>query len=113
MKTPKPGAPARGSRTGRPVMVLLDLMGRRMALRVLWELRQAQTPLTFRALQQAAQTNPALLNTRLRELRAVALVSHDDGGYALTGEGRELTALLMPVAVWAERWAARWGNRSG
>ena len=41
----------RGSRTGRPVMVLLDLLGRRGALRVLWELRG--DPLTFRALQKA------------------------------------------------------------
>ena len=29
----------RGSRTGRPIMVLLDLLGRRWALRILWELR--------------------------------------------------------------------------
>ena len=34
-----PGAPVRGSRTGRPVMALLDLLGRRWSLRVLWELR--------------------------------------------------------------------------
>ena len=111
MKIPKPGTPVRGSRTGRPVMTLLDLMGRRMALRVLWELWQAQEPLTFRALQLAAQTNPALLNTRLRELRATGLVLHDEGGYALTQDGRELAALLIPVTVWAERWAARWGDR--
>ena len=27
----------RGSRTGRPIMVVLDVLGRRWALRVLWE----------------------------------------------------------------------------
>jgi DNA-binding HxlR family transcriptional regulator len=97
--------------SGRPVMILLDLMGRRMALRVLWELWRAQTPLTFRALQLAAETNPALLNTRLRELPATGLVLHDQGGYALTQDGRELATLLIPVTVWAERWAARWGDR--
>jgi len=30
----------RGSRTGRPIMVLLDLLGRRWALRIVWELRE-------------------------------------------------------------------------
>jgi DNA-binding HxlR family transcriptional regulator len=104
-KLPKPGSPVRGSRTGRPVMALLDLVGRRMALRVMWELWRAQTPLTFRALQSAADTNPALLNTRLRELRVTGLVLHDEGGYALTQNGRELAALLIPLTVWAERWA--------
>ena len=58
----------RGSRTGRPIMVVLDLLGRRGALRILWELRAG--PLTFRALQAASESNPSLVNTRLAELRA-------------------------------------------
>jgi hypothetical protein len=37
----KVGRPARGSRTGRPIMVARDLLGRRGALRILWELRHA------------------------------------------------------------------------
>ncbi|HJV56497.1 MAG TPA: transcriptional regulator, partial [Methylomirabilota bacterium] len=37
--TPRPGWPVRGSRTGRPIMALMDLLGRRWALRVIWELR--------------------------------------------------------------------------
>ena len=55
-------------------MVALDLLGRRSTLRILWELREGQ-PLTFRALQDAAQTNPSLLNTRLRELRENGLLA--------------------------------------
>jgi DNA-binding HxlR family transcriptional regulator len=39
MKIPKVGKPVRGSTTGRPIMVALDLLGRRAALRILWELR--------------------------------------------------------------------------
>jgi DNA-binding HxlR family transcriptional regulator len=35
-------------------MVLLDVLGRRRALRILWELRA--DPLTFRALQEACET---------------------------------------------------------
>ena len=43
--------------SGRPIMVALDALGRRGALRLLWELRDG--PLTFRALQTACDTNPA------------------------------------------------------
>jgi DNA-binding HxlR family transcriptional regulator len=106
MKLPRPRKPVRGSRTGRPVMALLDLLGRRMALRILWELSRANAPLTFRALLDAAETNPALLNTRLKELRAARLVIHPGDGYALSEEGRALLRLLLPVAGWADRWAA-------
>jgi len=48
--TPLPGRPVRGSATGRPIMALLDLLGRRWALRVLWELRSGPVP-SFRELQ--------------------------------------------------------------
>ena len=59
-----------------------------------------------RALQDAADTNPAVLNTRLKELRAAGLVDHDEGGYRLTDLCVELQALLMPLNAWAERWAS-------
>jgi DNA-binding HxlR family transcriptional regulator len=106
MTFPKPGEPVRGSRTGRPVMALLDLLGRRMALRILWELSRAEAPLTFRALQDAAETNPALLNTRLKELRAAKLAVHRGDGYALSDDGEALVALLLPLTEWSCRWAA-------
>ena len=102
MTTPRVGKPVRGSRSGRPVMVALDLLGRRAALRVLWELRGAE-PLTFRALQEAAATNPALLNTRLKELREAGLVEHE-GGYCLTQDGRALLRAMQPLSAWAEAW---------
>ncbi len=41
----------RGSKSGRPIMALLDLLGRRWMLRIIWELRNG--PLTSRALRQA------------------------------------------------------------
>jgi DNA-binding HxlR family transcriptional regulator len=106
MAVPKLGKPVRGSRTGRPVMVLLDLLGRRMALRILWELSRAAEPLTFRALQAAADTNPALLNTRLKELREARLVLHGGGGYSLSEHGRTLVAFLRPIIDWVDQWAA-------
>jgi DNA-binding HxlR family transcriptional regulator len=106
MNTPKPGSPVRGSRSGRPVMVLLDLLGHRMALRVLWELSRAGGPLTFRALQAAAETNPALLNSRLKELRAAGIVAHEGEGYVLSEDGRRLLRLLLPLNAWADQWAS-------
>lgn len=86
-------------------MALLDLLGRRMALRILWELRDAR--LTFRALQSAAETNPSVLNTRLAELRDADLVDHDEGGYALTALGEDLLQKFLPLHQWAEGWAKR------
>lgn len=83
-------------------MVALDLLGRRTALRVLWELREGS--LTFRALQDACETNTRLLNTRLTELREVDLVEHAEGGYRLTDEGRRLSKALKPLSAWAEQW---------
>ena len=89
-------------------MALLDLLGRRMTLRVLWELSISKTPLTFRALQAAADTNPGVLNARLRELREKGLVAHGVTGYALTDAGRSLVAVIMPLHNWAESWPEHW-----
>src|SRR5579885_754893 len=94
---------ARGSRTGRPIMLALDLLGRRGTLRILWELRHG-APMTFRALQAAAETNPAVLNTRLGELRAAALVGHEGEGYLLTPIGKDLLRALQPFSAWAKKW---------
>src|SRR5712691_990547 len=107
MKFPQPGQPVRGSQTGRPIMALLDLLGRRMTLRVLWELSQANQPLTFRGLQVAAETNPGVLNTRLKELRTAGVVVHDAHGYSLSAEGTALVRVIMPLREWADAWGTR------
>ena len=94
----------RGSRTGRPIMVLLDLLGRRWALRLIWELREE--PRRFRALQEQVGASPTIINTRLAELREAKLVQLDeDAGYRLTALGEELLRLLLPLHVWSEKWA--------
>ena len=103
---PRPGTPVRGSDTGRPIMALLDLLGRRWALRVIWELRDG--PLSFRQAQARCDAiSSSVLNDRLAELRAAGIVEAGDGGYALTPEGRELLELYPGLNAWAERWAAR------
>lgn len=106
-RTPRPGSPARGSKTGRPIMVLLDLLGRRWALRVIWEL--SLQPATFRDLQQACGgISPTILNTRLAELRDADIVAAAEGaGYKLTPEGELLLKEFMGLHEWAERWAKR------
>lgn len=89
----------------RPVVVLLELLGRRWQLRVIWELRAE--PATFRELQaRCGDISPSVLSTRLRELRGAGIVEHQDG-YRLTPAGRDLLELYPPVARWAERWQAR------
>jgi DNA-binding HxlR family transcriptional regulator len=103
MTSPKIGSLVRGSRSGRPIMAALDVLGRRGALRLLWELRG--DPLTFRALQDACETNPGSLNTRLRELRDLGIVDHNAGGYRLTDQGRALMTALEPLQDWAHQWA--------
>lgn len=98
----------RGSRTGRPVMALLDLLGRRWSLRVLWELRDDATP-SFRELQaRCGDISSSVLNDRLRELREAGIVDAERaGGYRLTREGHELLESLAPIDAWARRWARR------
>jgi len=104
MGVPELAKPARGTTSGRPIMVVLDVLGRRGSLRIIWELRERGT-LTFRALQDACETNPALLNTRIKELRHLQLVEHLPGGYRLTEHGRALATALKPLNTWANSWA--------
>ena len=113
-KTPAPGRAVRGSTTGRPIMALLDLLGRRWALRVLWELRTGES-LTFRELQaRCAEVSSSVLNDRLRELREAGIVTAAPGeGYSLTPEGARLLQDLAPLDGWAKRWARRTAGRGG
>ena len=94
----------RGSRSGRPIMVLLDLLGRRWSLRILWELR-AQS-LTSRALRAACdEASPTVLQARLSELRKAGFVELLPGeGYRLTAPGKELNETCLPLYHFAERW---------
>jgi DNA-binding HxlR family transcriptional regulator len=88
-------------------MALFDLLGRRWALRVLWELREG--PVTFRELQaRCGEISSSVLNQRLRELRDAGVVAQEPGsGYRLTPEGRTLLEALSPLQAWAERWRER------
>ena len=86
-------------------MELLDLLGRRWSLRILWELRGE--PLTSRALRAACdEASPTVLQARLSELREAGLVELvPAGGYRLTEMGRELHETFLPLHRFAERWS--------
>lgn len=104
-REPLPGHPVRGSRTGRPVMALLDLLGRRWTLRVLWELQGDDPAPTFRQLQQRCDgVSSSVLSQRLRELTAAGVVAHRGSGYELTEQGRTLIDRLVALDEWAASW---------
>jgi DNA-binding HxlR family transcriptional regulator len=94
----------RGSKTDRPIMALLDLLGRRWTLRIIWELREQS--LTSRALREACdEASPTVLQARLTELREAGFIDLlPAAGYALTDLGRELRATFLPLHHFAERW---------
>jgi DNA-binding HxlR family transcriptional regulator len=92
-------------------MALLDLLGRRWTLRVLWELRDDSRP-TFRELQQRCdRASSSILATRLRELGEADLVEHAGDGYRLTEQGLALTEHLGRLDAWATTWQPRSGTR--
>lgn len=108
--TKHPGQPVRGSRSGRPIMVLLDVLGQRWTLRILWELQQGRC--TFRELQRrCGDPSPTILNRRLKELRDLGILDHDAAGYGLTEAGRELGEHLLSLNAWSERWARALAGR--
>jgi len=86
-------------------MAALDLLGRRWALRLLWELRAG--PLGARSLRERCDgMSSSVLYDRLGELGAAGLVAKNEAGdYTLTGLGADLGAALDPLAEWSRRWA--------
>jgi DNA-binding HxlR family transcriptional regulator len=88
-------------------MAALDLLGRRWALRILWELRDG--PVGARALRDRCDAmSSSVLYERLGELVDARLVERlDDGTYQLTRLGADLGTALAPLDEWARRWARR------
>lgn len=86
-------------------MAALDLLGRRWALRVLWELRDEAVG--FRELQARCDgMSSSVLRDRLAEgVEAGLLTRDDDERYALSEWGRQLGDAIAPLDAWARRWA--------
>jgi DNA-binding HxlR family transcriptional regulator len=109
-RAPRPGRPVRGSTTGRPLMAAMDLLGRRWALRIIWELRGE--PLGARALQSRCDgMSSSVLYQRLRELTEAGLLARDDAdAYLLTDLGAALAPALRSLDTWAGRWSEALGE---
>lgn len=87
-------------------MAAMDLLGRRWALRILWELRAG--PTGARVLQARCDgMSSSVLYDRLRDLGASGLVERTlDDQYVLSELGAALGSALKPLDTWAESWAA-------
>lgn len=104
MTIPLPGAQVRGSKTGKPIMALLDLLGRTWALGIIWHLHSG--PATFRELQlRCEKISPTLLNTRLKELKTLQLIEIQESGYQLSSQGIDLFEIISPLGNWSSQWA--------
>jgi DNA-binding HxlR family transcriptional regulator len=81
---------------------VLDLLGRRWALRLVWELRRST--LSFSELRQRSEISPSVLSARLRELADAGVVERaPDRRYQLSGRGRELARVLFELNRWAQQ----------
>jgi DNA-binding HxlR family transcriptional regulator len=88
-------------------MALFDLLGRRWAMGIVWNLIRG--PATFRALQSQCEKksgtiSPSILNSRIKDLQEAKLVTRTLAGYELTPLGKELFALLEPFDAWSIKW---------
>lgn len=83
------------------VQALFDVLGRRWALRVLWELRTGGV--TYRELAaRVPDMSTSVLTQRLRDLRDAGLAEHHHGtGYRVTPHGQELLGHLERLCDWA------------
>jgi DNA-binding HxlR family transcriptional regulator len=88
--------------TTKPIERALDVLGRRWAMRLIWELRRST--LTFSELRERTGISPSVLSARLGELVEAGILERDSGRrYRLSGRGRELARILYEVNRWAEQ----------
>lgn len=103
MAIPIPGKPVRGSKSGAPLMALFDLLGRRWAMGIVWQLSDGC--LSFSELQKRCTTiSPTILSTRIKDLTEAGLIERTLDGYVLTPIGMELFKILEPFKDWAINW---------
>lgn len=104
MSIPKPGTKVRGSQNGSPIMAIFDLLGRRWAMGIIWNMNDA--PITFRGLQERCNSiSPSMLNSRIKDLREAGIIDRTLDGYILTKRGLLLKNNLKPIGDWSVAWA--------
>jgi DNA-binding HxlR family transcriptional regulator len=97
-----------------PVCGLIDLMGRKWTLHLVWTLRE-EGPMRFNELERQAEgISPRVLSDRLDELVGRGLVErrdHDETPphveYELTPKGEGLDEVLEAYRDWADTWGAK------
>ncbi|HEY7122044.1 MAG TPA: helix-turn-helix domain-containing protein [Solirubrobacterales bacterium] len=86
----------------RAVESVLDLLGRRWALRLVWELRRST--ISFSGFRERTGISPSVLSARLGELVDAGVVERAPGRrYRLSGRGRELARVLYELNRWAQQ----------
>jgi DNA-binding HxlR family transcriptional regulator len=85
----------------REVEHAFELLGRRWALRLVWELRRSA--LSYSELRRSTGISPSVLSARLGELDRAGILERDNARrYRLSGPGRELARILYDLNRWAE-----------
>ncbi|MGQ3678954.1 winged helix-turn-helix transcriptional regulator [Tenacibaculum discolor] len=106
MNIPKPGKSVRGSKSGKPIMALFDLLGRNWTMSIIWYLNDA--PKSFSDLEKLCDDiSPTTLNTRLKELQKTFIIERVVEGYKLTDIGEELFVLFEPLREWSSKWSEK------
>jgi DNA-binding HxlR family transcriptional regulator len=106
MSIPKPGKPVRGSKSGAPLMALFDLLGRRWAMGIIWQLNDGSQP--FNELQKRCNSiSPTILSARIKDLLEATLIERTLDGYKLTPIGNELINILKPFKELAQKWTKK------
>lgn len=88
----------------RPMMLLIDLLGRKWSMRIIWELKQETC--TFRELQiRCGGISPTIVNRRVKDLLEANIITKSEPkGYKLSQIGYELVDLFDPINQWSQRW---------
>lgn len=104
MPIPHPGTKVRGSNSGSPINAIFDLLGRRWAMGIVWNLEKGAK--TFRELQEACGgISPSILNSRIKDLKDADILERSLEGYQLTARGKTLREILVPFGKWSAIWA--------
>ena len=81
---------------------VMELLERRWALRLVWELRRSTR--SFSELRERTGISPSVLSGRLGELVGAGVLERDDRRrYRLSGPGRELARVLYELNRWAQQ----------